>query len=228
MDLSDPQGYLERETLQDFIDLFFGGPESSFSIIVMSTIDKVPNASIRGQCATKVQKDLLFGSSSLEFRITLFTPNVIEQFSLGVVFGGNTTKAASVKHALYLTLTHELRHAYQSIYHGTDQKAIQAGKYRGRASEVDARRHVDESYEAVCDFLDIRAQARQVYDPGEAYIDLLVDIMSEGADSVGQVAMTDDGLWDQAFQMSGDPDLNYRKLRERMASRGLRLSCPVG
>lgn len=227
MELLDPGNFLEKDTLQDFIDLFYGGPETRFIIDVMPRMGKPPNKSIRGQCATRVTTDLLRGPS-LEFRITIFTPNIAEQLARGVVFGGNTTRAKTVKHAMYLTLTHELRHAYQGAFHGVNQTAMQAGRYKGRASEVDARRHVDESYEAVCDFLDIKPEARCSYDPGESHIDLLVDIMAEGADSVGRVAMTDDGLWDQAFQMSGDPDVNYRKFRERLAARGLSLSCPIG
>lgn len=210
--LDDWEGLLERETLQDFLDLFFGGRESEFLIEVVPTYGETPNPAIRGLCMTNFQD---------KFKITLYAGNIQEQMGRGVPMGGNFTKARNLKHGLYLVLTHELRHAYQAIYFGKNG-SLHKGKYKARAGEVDARRYVDENYEAVCDFLGMEPELIKGSED-EFELSIYLDILAEGASPEGVVSATDDQVWDQIMTMPGDPDVLHRRLMDGLRSRGLRL-----
>ncbi len=210
LDIDDREGLLDSTSLSDFIDLFFGGRDSRFIIEVQPTFGRPPNPSIRGLCATN-------GSA---FRITLYAKNISEHVKLGLPVGGNTTLAKTLPHALYLVLTHELRHAYQQVFHGNDT-SFNRGKYKGRASEIDARRHVDESYEAVCAFVGIQGSRAVPAGPAEQ----LLEFWSEAADEAGCIPLTDDEVWEQAFELPGDPDANHERLSAGLVIRGLSLMC---
>lgn len=210
VELIDPQGLLDDDTLQDFIDLFFDARDSKFTIIVVPPGGKVPNPSIRGVCAVNT-----LGA----FRITLYSPNIKEQMTRSVPMGGNVTRARDLKHGLYLVLTHELRHAHQAVYFGSNS-TLHKGKYRARAGEVDARRHVDENYECVCDFLNVIPVERMQM---SSEADMLIDILSEIASSEGVIPRTEDDIWDDVMALSGDPETIFNRVKNGLSARGLRL-----
>lgn len=212
VELIDPQCLLDRETLQDFIDLFFDARDSRFTIEVVPPSGKVPNPAIRGLCSV---------SNLGNFRITLYTPNIREQIARSVPMGGNFTRARDLKHGLYLVLTHELRHAHQNIYFGSNS-TLHKGKYRARAGEVDARRHVDENYDAVCAFLgmepDLLASSTDSMETS-----VYVDMLAESSAPDGTIKLSEDEIWDQVMTMSGDPETMYRRVMDGLRNRGLRL-----
>lgn len=207
--LVDPQKHLDQDTLQDFIDLFFDACDSAFVIEVVPTYGKTPNPSIRGLCAAN-------GKGG--FKITLYAANIEEQMGRNVSMGGNVTKARDLKHGLYLVLTHELRHAHQSIYFGQNT-TLHKGQYKGRAGEVDARRHVDENYENVSAFLGIEVEPVSP-DPGGNEVDILIDYLAEATETD---VIHEDEVWDQVMTCSGDPEAVFRRVQSGLLARGLRL-----
>lgn len=207
--LIDPQGHLDKETLQDFIDLFFDAKDSVFGIEVVPTNGKAPNKSIRGMCAHNGRD---------AFKITLYAGNIKEHMSRGVSLGGNVTQAQNLKHGLYLVLTHELRHAYQAIYFG-ENSTLHKGRYKARAGEIDARRHVDENYENVAAFLGLTVEPVGTLDT-QSDVDILIDVISESSD--GTTVRTDD-VWDQVMTLPGDPESTFRRVEAGLLARGIRL-----
>lgn len=209
--LDDKSKLLDKETLQDFIDLFFDARDSEFLIEVVPTYGQVPNKNIRG---------VMQASNLGRFRITLYAGNIRDHMERGISVGGNVSMAKDLKLGVYLVLTHELRHAYQHVYFGKNT-SLYKGRYKARAGEVDARRHVDESYDSVCDFLGIEGEKKGPVLDNELM--LYVDVLAEGANESGVVCESEDELWDQLMTMPGDPDVNHKRLMAAMESRGLRL-----
>lgn len=210
--VDDKSKLLDVSTLQDFIDLFFDAKESEFHIEVVPTYGKVPNGNIRG---------LMQASNLGRFRITLYAGNIKAHMDRGIALGGNITKANNLTLAVYLVLAHELRHAYQAVYFGRNS-TLQAGRYKARAGEVDARRHVDENYDSLCAFLGFSPELLSTACTNPDLV-ALVDILAESADDLGMLTETDDQVWDQVMGLPGDPDVNHRKVMEGLTARGLRL-----
>lgn len=210
--LDDKSKLLDKDTLQDFIDLFFAARDSDFTIEVVPTYGQVPNNSIRGLCAA---------SNMSRFRITLYAANIKAHMERGISVGGNVSMTKDLRLGVYLVLTHELRHAYQHIYYGPNS-TLHKGRYKARAGEVDARRHVDENYENVCDFLGVQPEEmKSSCDSHE--VSILLDMLAERASSDGVIVESEDDLWDHAMGMNGDPDVTHRKIMDGLVARSLRL-----
>lgn len=116
----------------------------------------------------------------------------------------------SFTHSCYLVLAHELRHAYQTLFHRSE-RAFNSGAYMSRASEVDARRYVDENYEAICDFACV--------EPADLLLDNQLDSTVDMISSHG--IPTEDQVWDYVMEIGGDPDVNFRRIVRRLADRGI-------
>jgi hypothetical protein len=209
--LDDRSKLLDKETLQDFIDLFFDARDSEFLIEVVPVSGKVPNGNIRG---------LMMASSLGRFKITLYAGNIKVHMDRGIALGGNVTKTSELKLGVYLVLAHELRHAYQAVYFGHNT-TLQKGRYKARAGEIDARRHVDENYDSICAFLGLDATPISSAPPSSD-ADLLVDLLEEQSVD-GVIKKSEDDLWDEVMSMSGDPEVTFRRVQAGIQSRGLRL-----
>jgi hypothetical protein len=210
--LDDKSKLLDKDTLQDFIDLFFDARDSEFLIEVVPTYGPVPNPGIRG---------LMAASNLGRFRITLYAGNIKAHMERGLSVGGNNSLTKDLKLGVYLVLTHELRHAYQHIYFGTNS-TLQKGRYKARAGEVDARRHVDENYDYVCDFLGFKPELVRIANDSQDIV-ILLDLLAEGASQDGIITESEDDIWDNAMSMPGDPEVTHRKIMDGMVARGLRL-----
>lgn len=140
----DADCYVDEGSLQDFIDLFFAGRPSSFNITIHST-RTVGRSGLRGQHRVKSGTHL----------VEVFASEIDAAVKQKIPVGGNSTVPLSVKHGVHLVLAHELRHAYQAVIHGNGIHELHRGRYSGRPGEVDARRHVDENYSAITEFLDL-------------------------------------------------------------------------
>lgn len=209
--LDDKSKLLDQETIQDFIDLFFDARDSEFIIEVVPTYGKVPNNNIRG---------LMMASSLGRFKITLYAGNIKAHMERGIALGGNVTKAKDLRLGIYLVLAHELRHAYQAVYFGKNT-TLQKGKYKARAGEIDARRHVDENHDSICAFLGMEA-GPITSAPPSSEADLFVDLLEEQSVE-GLVQKSEDDIWDEVMSMSGDPEATFKRIQDGLTTRGLRL-----
>lgn len=142
INLIDPTRQIDQDSLQDFIDLLYGGRPSLFTIHVVPSL-QVGKSGVRGQ---HYVKDGIHN-------IDIFCAGIQQSMSARQPVGGNTTVASDLRHGVYLVLAHELRHGYQALIHGRGMVEIIKGKYLGRPAEIDARRHVDEHADAILAFL---------------------------------------------------------------------------
>lgn len=193
-------GLVDEATLGEFIDIFFGCRDSNF-VVKLEDSDP-PNENIRGSLAATFRG----------FTITIWVKNIQAHMQRGLRLGGNLTFARDVRHGVYLVLAHELRHAHQFIFHG-HSRALNAGGYLGRASEVDARRFVDESYESICAFVDVDPIVPGVSDP----ISEVVDALACHTERVSS-----EMIWEHVLPLSGDMNLNYGLVLHGLIDRGVK------
>lgn len=168
---------IDPSEVLDFAELFYPGKRPG--IIRILFIDRKGKGRRRGECET-------LGSAHHTIRI--FWSTIAEESARpgGMDHvGGNVMRSSDARQASFFTLAHELRHAYQAELHWHKEKFFRKRGYASRPCEVDARRYVDESYVAICDFLgirpdpSIRPRDQDVPEAGDDPLDDLLEVLSE-------------------------------------------------
>lgn len=88
--------------------------------------------------------------------INLYISGLNDAVQKKISCGGNFTVPADLREAFFMTLLHELRHAWQfsnKQFNLAIGKSVSKGKYFKRPHEVDARKHVDRKHEEILSFL---------------------------------------------------------------------------
>lgn len=166
---------VRKTDVSEFVELFY--PGCLPGQIIVSIVNSRGKKGRRGVCET-------MGRSH---HISVFWKTITSSIADDgkITCGGNVTTTENPRLACFMTLAHELRHAFQFETHMTKEKFFNKRGYSSRPCEVDARRYVDESYVEICGFLDIqpdqsiKADKTREPDSSEELLEDLIGILLE-------------------------------------------------
>lgn len=160
--------------------------------------------------------------------IYLYSVAIDECQRRGMPVGGNVTVARSRPVAFACVLRHEIQHLNQHLLMGENFRkggAMFSGRYLGRASEVDARRSVDESFDHICAmFGEVRVRDPLTDDRDRRLMGLLDCILSDPYESPDGVVISVQDLVD-VLRINGlNTPHNLIWMREALSELGARVA----
>lgn len=159
--------------VKEFVELFYPGTKPGH--VTISFLNSKGKGRRRGECQT------IGSSHSIKIYWATIDGEIRSGlFGSSVICGGNRTTVSDARIGCFMTLAHELRHAYQHEIHWNAEGFFRKRGYSSRPCEVDARRYVDESYGAICAFLGVTPDPHILIDrsgPSDDQEKLLEDLI---------------------------------------------------